>query len=537
MKSRFDAFTALILLSFFIVIPLSNVTYADDYDYYSDRLSREHREGSDVDEWLERGNASITASPRFEEGVRLTAWASEYDQGNGDEDYEFGIASAIYFFEIPRQAQHIEISVRYRGEAYESNLEDYGPIAGRVWIRNINRELTHRYDDKHADETRYGDTFVLRAKRRSETIKIAPSGHVDNGLLELHIVVEDGQQIDVKSIDVSTYRREQEIRVYPRYVRHYNWQPWHRYTYSYFYDGPFYYGTDLGYFLRWSYPIYDSHYLSIRHSYGNYVHRYYTYHRPYYYRPYSSHVNVNVHVGKPSVRTRTRLNRWSAEHETTRREYSRSRSSKTVRTSERVNVKTRVRTVLDKHRKEQSVLAPQVSRSAVVTRKRKRFDDSTRLNASVQRGRAISPTRQSSTRSGRTIPSLEKRKRYTTNSQPSGSGYKSTPLSNAERRTRIYNRSQSYSRQSRVPSSTRQYNSSSSAKRKRSNDSISVKRRQSTSKSTSAAPRARTSTVKKTRSSSSSASKSSASKKDDDDESKRKSSRSRNTERTKRRRK
>ncbi|MCH8290167.1 hypothetical protein IH992_03560, partial [Candidatus Poribacteria bacterium] len=317
-----------------------------------------------------------------------------------------------------------------------------------------------------------------------------------------------------------------------RYVRHYDWQPWHRYTYSYFYDGPFYYGTDLGYFLRWSYPIYDSHYLSIRHSYGNYVHRYYTYHRPYYYRPYSSHVNVNVHVGTPAVRTRTRLNRWSAEHETTRREYSRSRSSKTVRTSERVNVKTRVRTVLDKHRKEQSVLAPQVSRSAVVTRKRKRFDDSTRLNASVQRGRAISPTRQSSTRSGRTIPSLEKRKRYTTNSQPSGSGYKSTPLSNAERRTRIYNRSQSYSRQSRVPSSTRQYNSSSSVKRKRSSNSTSVKRKQSTGKSTPTAPRARTSTVKKTRSSSSS-----ASKKDDDDESKHKSSRSRNTERTKRRRK
>ena len=51
-----------------------------DYDYFSDRISREHRDAGDVEDWIERGNATVTASPRFESGIRLAAWANESDK-------------------------------------------------------------------------------------------------------------------------------------------------------------------------------------------------------------------------------------------------------------------------------------------------------------------------------------------------------------------------------------------------------------------------------------------------------------------------
>jgi hypothetical protein len=541
MKSQFDVF-ARILLSVFIVMALSNVANAEhEYDYFGDRLSREHRDASDVDEWIERGNATITASPRFEDGIRLTAWASKHSEG--DADYEFAIASAIYFFEIPSQAQYIEISVRYRGEAHESDFEDYEPIAGRVWVRNTKREHAQRsYDDKGAEETLYGDTFALRAKRRSETIKIATSGHVDEGLLEMHLVAEDGQQLDVEHIDVSTYRRQPDIQVYPRSVRHYDWQPWHRYTYLYFYDGPFYYSTDLGYYIRWSYPSYDRHYFSIRHSYSHYLHNYYAHHHhPYYYRPYNR-VNIHVHQSRPAARTR--LNRWSGEHETTRREYARSRLSQTARTPQRATVNSRVSTVIQKHRQDQSALVERVSQSPVTSEKRKRSSDRVKLNTTIEQRQNALRSRSSrvSPRSGQTYT---KSKRYSGSSSADRSDYNHNILSNAERRARIYQRSQStYTPPSRVSPSNRQSSSSvktrrgsSSGTSRRASGSSSARSQASTQKSTSASPSSRSSTVRRSPSSSSSSSSSSSTSSDDDDEKKssRSSSRSQTRDKVKRR--
>ena len=108
------------------------------------------------------------------------------------ENYEFAIASAVYLFEIPVGTQYIEVLVRYRGEPHRLEIEDYEePIAGRAWIRNTKREATRRgYYDENAKETRYGDTFILRAKNRSEHIKIPAAGHVEDGWMELHIVAE-----------------------------------------------------------------------------------------------------------------------------------------------------------------------------------------------------------------------------------------------------------------------------------------------------------------------------------------------------------
>ena len=151
MKTRISILSAVCLISCFAIAGVLTPAAAD-YDYYADRLSREHRVANDVDEWIERGNATITASPRFEDGVRLTAWANAAEDAN---NYEFAIASAVYLFEIPTGAQSIEILVRYQGEPHRLEIEDYEePIAGRVWIRNTQREATRRgYHDENAKDT------------------------------------------------------------------------------------------------------------------------------------------------------------------------------------------------------------------------------------------------------------------------------------------------------------------------------------------------------------------------------------------------
>ena len=353
--------------------------YNYDYDYFSDRISREHRDAGDVEDWIERGNATVTASPRFDSGIRLTAWANESDK---EDDYEFAIASAIYLFEIPRRAQYVEILVRYRGEPHRADF-DYDEIAGRVWIRNTKREYARRnYNDNGEDETLYGDTFFLRAKRRSETIKIATAGRVDNGILEMHIVAENGEQLDIEYVDVVTYQRQPDVRVIHRYARDYQWQPWYRYTYLYFYDGPFYYCTDLGYYIRWSYPVYDHHYLAIRRTYGGYLHNYYRRYPRRYHR--DSYYHVNVHVNKSPERRR--LNRWTPTHETTRREYSRSRLSITKSKANRSNVQTRVRTLITEHR-QTPVLSDRVIQGSTLSRKRKLPAIRNESNATIQRQR------------------------------------------------------------------------------------------------------------------------------------------------------
>jgi hypothetical protein len=531
MKFHIQVVILLVLTIFFLTL-LTNVAQADhEYDYLSDRLSREHRDAGDVEDWIERGNATVTASPRFEDGIRLAAWASGSDKkGN----YEFAIASAIYLFEIPRQAQYIEILVRYRGEPHKSDFEDYEEIAGRVWIRNTKREYSRqRYDDENEEETLYGNTFVLRAKRRSETIKIATAGHVDNDLLEMHIVAEDGEQLGIEYIDVSTYRRQPDVRVVHRYARDYRWRPWHRYTYLYFYDGPFYYCTDLGYYIRWSYPIYDHHYLSIRYAYGDYLHHYYRRYPDHYYRSYSN--NVHVHVDN-AVKTQRRLNRWTATHETTRREYTRSRLSTTSSKTNKANVQTRVRSLIRENRRE-PVLADRVIQRATVSRKRRRIDAEVELNTAIKGQRDFSRSiDDASTRSYRATQEILKHKRYSSGrrdmrsrtesrlypydrfqlstKQKRYSSDQEDTRSNAERRARLYNRSRSSaSRPSAAPSRSQSPGLSSGTNKRKHSSSSSSRRQKST---TPQAPQA---------------SSSSSSQSDDDEE----KDRNRNTTRTQKR--
>ena len=510
--------------------------YSYDSDYFSDRISREHRDAGDVEDWIERGNATVTASPRFENGIRLTAWASEPEN---EENYEFAIASAIYLFEIPRQAQYVEILVRYRGEPHRADF-DYDEIAGRIWIRNTKREYSRRhYNENAEDETLYGDTFFLRAKRRSETIKVATAGRVENGILEMHIVAENGEHLDIEYVNVVTYQRQPDVRVIHRYARDYHWQPWYRYTYLYFYDGPFYYCTDLGYYIRWSYPVYDHHYVAIRRAYGTYLHDYYRRYPRRYHR--NSYYHAGVHIRKSP--NRQRLNRWTATHETTRREYSRSRLSVTTSKTNKTNVQTRVRSLITEHR-QTPVLADRVVQQSTLPQKRRLTDTRSEPNTTIERQqRTLRSSGDVSSRSYRATQQILKRKRlnsvereprsnvqsrnvspqtyqydryrFAPRNQRASEGEVST-RSNAERRVRLYNRTQSSrSRLSTPPSRSR----SSTVKQKTETRSR-VKQLRSRS-STATAPRIQRPTTQQTTSSSSS--------KDDDDE---KQARSRNTTRT-----
>ncbi len=522
MMKRILTLTIAGLLSCLLIGTLAAVSYAD-YGYYADRLSREHRVANDVDEWIERGNATITASPIFEDGMRLTAWANSHQDAD---NFEFAIASGVYLFEIPRNAQSIEIVVRYKGEPNKFEINDhYEPIAGRVWIRNIKREATRRgYHDQNASETRYGDTFVLRAKNRSETIKIPVAGHVDNGWMELHVVAEGGEQLDIEYIEVSTYRRAPKVRVVQHYTPTYRWRPWNRYTYLYFYDGPIYYRSGYDSYLCWSYPIYDHRYLSIRSYYGGYLGRYRVYHPArysYYHTPYYGVYSR----GTPVYRKRTQLNRWSAQHETTRKQYSRSRLAVPTRTSDRTQIQNNVRVVIENHRRQAPSQTERVTRSAIISQKQRIATRSTaRQNEAV---------RTYSSRSRFSTQTTDRQRNSLLNSRSRVNTSRNSTSSITNRSSDYYRRSISSSSRTSSSSSSR-LGSSSSDRTKQRSSSVTTSRSTPTRTepqrvsrtSSSSSSRTRPTTTTRTSTSSSSSS-------DDDDD--KNEDRSRSTARTKRR--
>ena len=520
MLKRIFTITIAGLLGCMLIGTLAAVSYAD-YGYYADRLSREHRIASDVDEWIERGNATITASPLFEDGMRLTAWASSHHDA---ENFEFAIASGVYLFEISRNAQSIEILVRYKGEPNEFEINDhYEPIAGRVWIRNLKREATRRgYNDQNASETRYGDTFVLRAKNRSETIKIPVAGHVDNGYMELHIVAEGGEQLDVEYIEVSTYRRAPKVRVIQHYTPSYRWRPWNRYTYLYFYDGPIFYSSGYDSYLCWNYPIYDHHFLTIRTYYGGYLGRYRTYYPAryaYYHSPYYGGYGYGRVT--PVYRKRTQLNRWSGKHETVRKEYTRSRLSTPHRTTQRTQTQNEVRAVIDNHRREAPPSIDRVSRSSLISQKQ-------RATVARSTSRQTGAVRTySSNRTPSSVQTTDRQRRLILNSRSNVGTSRSRTSSVTDRTSQLQRRS-TYSSSTRSSSRV----SSDIDRTKQRNTTLSRSRSTQTrtppssvSRSSSSSSRSRTTTS--TRSSTSSSS-------DDDDDDD--TTRSRSTERSKRRR-
>lgn len=209
-------------------------TFAGRAAFDRQGMISEQRRGHDVDDWIERGASSVTESPRFKDGIRLAA-------RRGD---DYGLASAIYFFQIPERARTIKIRVDYEGKSGGDDFD--GNSVGRVWIRTRG---TGRAQD--ADEAMYGDTFVLRERRRHEEIEIPTRGHTFDGAMELHVIAEDGQIIDLKRIEVKTYTRSPEVRVVNREYRETGTR--RSSSYWYFYAGPVHLFGDRHY-VRYVYP-------------------------------------------------------------------------------------------------------------------------------------------------------------------------------------------------------------------------------------------------------------------------------------------
>ena len=220
--------------------------FGAQYDYelaygYSSRESGS-REAVAMDDWLERGRAAVTESPVFPDGVRLTAWG-------GENAYEPGLASAIYFFKVPRWAQYLKITVQYRDEARDDT------IAGRLWIKSADRD---QYEAVGAGEEAplYGDTFVLRSERTSETIIVPRSRHVEDDTVEMHIVAEGQDCLDVLDMRlVYLETRPSNITIVHRtYNDYWNRWPRHRYAYHYYYWGPLFWPRTMVAYECWNIP-------------------------------------------------------------------------------------------------------------------------------------------------------------------------------------------------------------------------------------------------------------------------------------------
>jgi hypothetical protein len=226
-----------------LVFAQSAVGVQYDYELAYSYNSRDSgsREAVDMDDWLERGRAAVTESPVFTDGIRLTAWG-------GTEAYEPGLASAIYYFQVPRWAQYLKITIRYRDEAQDDS------IAGRLWIKSADRD---RYEALEADEEAplYGDTFVLRSERSSETITVPVGRHVEGNRVEMHIVAEGKDCIDVRDIRVEYLETRPQITVVHRtFADYWDWWPRHRYAYHYYYWGPLFWPRTLVVYECWDVP-------------------------------------------------------------------------------------------------------------------------------------------------------------------------------------------------------------------------------------------------------------------------------------------
>jgi hypothetical protein len=215
-----------------------------DYElaYGSSYRDSSFRQAVEMDDWLERGRAAVSESPVFPDGVRLTAWG-------GEDGYEPGLASAIYYFKVPRWAQYLKITIQYR----DASRDD--AIAGRLWIKSADRD---QYEALGVGEEAplYGDTFVLRSERNSETIIVPRSRHVEYDTVEMHIVAGGQDCLDIRDVHlVFLETRPGNLTIVRRTYSDY-WDRWprHRYAYHYYYWGLLFWPKTYVVYECWDIP-------------------------------------------------------------------------------------------------------------------------------------------------------------------------------------------------------------------------------------------------------------------------------------------
>jgi hypothetical protein len=240
------------------------------YDYEQEiTLTREYRKARETDDFLERGDARVTESPIFEDGIRLSAQGFE-----SEAEPRFSLASAIYFFDVPRRAESVAITVSYISNQASDE------VAGRLWVRDVTKS--------DEGQTRYGVTFALSPERRREKVHLAASRYIDrNGILEANIVVQNREELDVEYIEIEAYDHTPKIRV----VERYNYlppRPWHQYYYHYYYTGPYYVTVRPYHYVLYEDWWLDDWYFDIRirfHNYLGYHPHPYRFYRCYWRRP------------------------------------------------------------------------------------------------------------------------------------------------------------------------------------------------------------------------------------------------------------
>jgi hypothetical protein len=243
----------------------------DRYLSRDDRMISQERDGRDIDDWIERGESSVTESPEFKDGIRLAARA------NRRRDDDYALASAVYFFQIPEMARLIKIEIHYKGDSGRDEFNEN--LAGRVWIRSTEgsegrgrgRLGEERFRDD--DQAMHGDTFDLREGKRREEIEISARDHTFDGVMELHVIAEGRQTIDVKRIEVRTSRHSPDVRVVTREHRESIPESRNKSVYQYFYKGSVHRFGDRHY-VRHVYP--RRRYVEVRRQYRSRILRHRT---------------------------------------------------------------------------------------------------------------------------------------------------------------------------------------------------------------------------------------------------------------------
>jgi hypothetical protein len=227
-----------------LVLAQSAVGVQYDYELAYSSSSRDSglREAVAMDDWLERGRSAVTESPIFPDGIRLTAWG-------GEDGYEPGLASAIYYFKVPRWAQYLKITIQY----HDASQDD--TIAGRLWIKSADRD---QYETLGAGEEAplYGDTFILRSERSSETIIVPRSRHVEDDTVEMHIVAEGQDCLDVRDVRLVFLETRPGNLTIVHHTENGYWDRWprYRYAYHYYYWGPLFWPKTYVVYECWDVP-------------------------------------------------------------------------------------------------------------------------------------------------------------------------------------------------------------------------------------------------------------------------------------------
>lgn len=270
-----------------------------DYEpgvYYSE--ASEYRNAADADDLIERGRASVAESPEFRNGIRLAALATEEQEG-----FEPGVASSIYYFDVPRWTEYLKITVEYRDVSMDDD------VAGRLWIKTSDGEKIGGNEYAPAAPV-CGDTFVLRTNRTSETIYVPADRHVVEGTIEIHLVASGRDSFDVGCIRAEYLKRKPaRIRVVHHYYDDY-WDRWppHWYGYHYFYWGPCYWPRTSLIYVHWIWP-HGYYWHTYRPWYRIHVIRY-RHHHPHWYRRYSPIHHVR---SGHSARKKISLRSWNKE--------------------------------------------------------------------------------------------------------------------------------------------------------------------------------------------------------------------------------